>query len=86
MEDVLTGLHSEECSRCASFPSHVLKASSKAITSEYDGYPFRMVLMKLHDAADRPKRHNICLGFFATRPSQRDLPEPVDCTEVLPVR
>jgi len=34
MKDMLTGLHSEECVGCASLPSHVLKASSKAITSE----------------------------------------------------
>jgi len=52
MEDVLIGLHSERCG--INLPPHVLKASSKAITIEQDGKPFRMVLMRLHDAAGGP--------------------------------
>ena len=67
MEDVLTSLHWEECSGCASFTSHFFKASSKAITSELNGDLFRMALMKLRDSADGPKRLRIYRRFFATR-------------------
>jgi hypothetical protein len=52
MEDVLIGLHSERCD--SSLPSHVLKASSKAMAIEKDEDPLCMVLMKLHDAAGGP--------------------------------
>ena len=66
---MLTGLHLErpQCGGCVNLPSHVLKASSKAITSDQDGDPFRMVLMKLHEAAGGPNRRKICRRFVTTR-------------------
>ena len=80
---MLAGLHSEKCGGCASLPSYVLKACSRAVASEYDGDLFRMILMKLHDA-DGPKRRKICRRFVVTSP--RDLPVPVECREVLLVQ
>ena len=64
-EDVLIGLDSEKCG--ISLPSHVLKASSKAMAIEEDGDNLRMVLMKLHDAAGDPKKRRICRRFVITR-------------------